>query len=122
MSEVESRVRSSERSCAIAVLSKLFGGTVQAVAVFGDCVVLGLWLKGLNSVVKPFGGWGAIVLVSSSWLVALCKQLLCSVIARSLGSGCGLRLGRQAAWRPGYNRDGVVSSDWWHCACSCCVQ
>ena len=35
-------------------------------------------------------------------------QLLCSMIARFLGSGCGLLLGRQAAWRPGYNRDGVV--------------
>ena len=35
----------------------LFGGIVQAVAVFSDCEVL--------------------------------------------GSGCGLRLGRQAAWRPG---------------------
>ena len=26
----------------------------------------------------------------------------------NLGSGCGLKLGRQAAWRPGFNLDGVV--------------
>ena len=48
-------------------------------------------------------------MVSSSWLAALCKRLLClKVIARYLGSGCGLKLGRQAAWRPG--RIGMVSS------------
>ena len=35
---------------------KLVGGTVQAVAVFSDCVVLGLWLRGPNSVVKLLGG------------------------------------------------------------------
>ena len=29
--------------------------------------------------------------------------------ARYLGSDCGLKLGRQAAWRPGCNRNGVVS-------------
>ena len=28
--------------------------------------------------------------------------------ARYLGSDCGLKLGRQAAWRPGNIRDGVV--------------
>ena len=38
-------MRSSERSCAFAVLSKLIGGTVQAVAAFSDCVVLELWLR-----------------------------------------------------------------------------
>ena len=48
-------------------------------------------------------------MVSSSWLTALCKQLLClKVTARYLGSGCGLKLGRQAAWRPG--TIGMVSS------------
>ena len=48
-------------------------------------------------------------MVLSSWLAALCKQLLClKVIARYLGFGYGLILGRQAAWRPGTN--GMVSS------------
>ena len=48
-------------------------------------------------------------MVSSSLLAALCKQLLClKVTARYLGSDCGLKLGRQAAWRPGCNRNGVV--------------
>ena len=48
-------------------------------------------------------------MVSSSWLAASCKQLLClKATALHLGSDCGLRLGRQAAWRPGYIRDGVV--------------
>ena len=37
------------------------GGTVQAVAVSSDCKGIGLWLRGLNSVVKLLGGRGAIV-------------------------------------------------------------
>ena len=40
---------------------KLVGGTEQAVAVSSDCKGLGLWLRGLNSVVKLLGGRGAIV-------------------------------------------------------------
>ena len=48
-------------------------------------------------------------MVSSSLLAALCKRVLCfKVTARYLGSGCGLKLGRQAAWRPG--TIGMVSS------------
>ena len=47
-------------------------------------------------------------------------QLLCSVIARYLGSGCGLKLGRQAAWRPGCSWDGVVSVG--GTSGSCCEQ
>ena len=47
-------------------------------------------------------------LCCQSCLVALCKQLLCSVIAWYLGSGCGLILDRQAAWRPGFSWVGVV--------------
>ena len=47
--------------------------------------------------------------MSSCWLVALCWQLLClKVTARYLGSGCELKTGRQAAWRPG--TIGMVSS------------
>ena len=39
---------------------------MQAVAVFkGDCLVLGLWFEGSNSVVKLLGGW-----VQSGW----CRQ------------------------------------------------
>ena len=49
------------------------------------------------------------LLCCQSCLVALCKQLLRSVIAWSLSSGCGLKLGRQAAWRPGYFWVGVVN-------------
>ena len=52
---------------------------------------------------------GAIGMVSSGWLAALCRQLLClKVTARYLGSSYGFKLGRQAAWRPGCNRNGVV--------------
>ena len=48
-------------------------------------------------------------MVLSSWLAALCKQLLYfKVTARYLGSDCGLKLGRQAAWRPGIFWNGVV--------------
>ena len=34
----------------------LFGGTVLAVVVICDCLVLGLWMRGFNSVVKLLGG------------------------------------------------------------------
>ena len=55
-------------------------------------------------------------MVSSSWLAALCKQLLClKVTARFSGSGCGLILGRQAAWRLG--AIGMVSSSWLAALC-----
>ena len=43
-------------------------------------------------------------------MAALCKQLLClKVTVLHLRSGCGLRLGRQAAWRPGVFQNGVVT-------------
>ena len=52
-------------------------------------------------------------------LVALCWQLLWSVIACYLNSGCGFQFGRQAAWRPG--AIGWCRLDgWWHCVGSCC--
>ena len=55
-------------------------------------------------------------MVSSSLLAALCKQLLClKVTARYLGSGCGLKLGRQAAWRLG--TIGMVSLSWLAALC-----
>ena len=34
----------------------MVGGIVLAVAVICDCLVLGLWLQSLNSVVKLLGG------------------------------------------------------------------
>ena len=34
----------------------MVGGTVLAVAVICDCLVLGLWMRGFNSVVKLLGG------------------------------------------------------------------
>ena len=55
-------------------------------------------------------------LLSSCWLAALCKQLLClKVTARYLGSDCGLKLGRQADWRPGIF--GMVLSSWLAALC-----
>ena len=58
----------------------------------------------------------SIGMVSSSWLAALCKRLLClKEIARYLGSGYGLILGRQAAWRP--RTIGMVSSGWLAALC-----
>ena len=55
-------------------------------------------------------------MVSSSWLAALCKQLLyLKVTERYLGSGCGLKLGRQAAWRS--RTIGMVSSSWLAALC-----
>ena len=44
----------------------LLGGTVLAVAEICDCLVLGLWMRGLNSVVKLLGGR-----VQSGW----CRQV-----------------------------------------------
>ena len=80
----------------------MVGGTLQAVAVNSDCLELGLWFEGLELGRQAAWRPGTIGMVSSIWLAALCKQLLClKVIARYLGSGYGLKLGRQAAWRPG---------------------
>ena len=90
---------------------KFVGGVLHAVAVFkGNCEVLGLWLRALArsssclaagyirvGVVKIFGG--------------TVQALLClTVTPRCLGSGYGLKSGRQAAWRPG--TIGMVSSGW----------
>ena len=95
---------------------KLVGGTVQAVAVFkSNCEYLGsdCGLKlGRQAAWRP----GTFGMVLSSWLAALCKQLLCfKVTARYLGSDCGLILGRQAAWRLG--AIGMVSSSWLAALC-----
>ena len=48
----------------------------RQLAVSSDCKGLGLWLRGLNSVVKLLGGRGAIVGWCRHWLVALSRQLL----------------------------------------------
>ena len=59
--------------------------------------------------------------VLSSWLAALCKQLLyLEATARYLDSDCGLKLGRQAAWRPG-TFGWCCQVGWRHSACNCCV-
>ena len=83
---------------------------MRTVALFkGD--LQGTWAltAGSNSVVKLFGGRVQSGWCPSSLLAALCTQLLClKVTARYLGSGYGFKLGRQAAWRPGCNRNGVV--------------
>ena len=95
----------------------MVGGTLQAVAVISDCLELGLWFEGLELGRQAAWRPGTIGMVLSSWLAALCKQLLClKVIARYLGSGYGLKLGRQAAWRPGCNR-WMVSSSWLAALC-----
>ena len=53
-----------------------------------DCLVLGLWLRASFRSSSCLAA-GCNRVVSSRWLVALCRQLLCSVIAWYLGSGCG---------------------------------
>ena len=68
---VECRVRSSERSCAFAMLSKLFGGTVQAVAAFSDCVVLELWLRAQTRSSSCLAAGVQFGWCRQSWLVAL---------------------------------------------------
>ena len=100
----------------------MVGGTLQAVAVISDCLELGLWFEGLELGRQTAWRPGTIGMVSSSWLAALCKQLLClKVIARYLGSGLkGLNSvvkllgGRvQSGW--------CRQVGWRHCASSCCV-
>ena len=55
-------------------------------------------------------------MVSSSWLAASCKQLLClRATALHLGFDCGLRLGRQVAWRLGTSW--MVLSSWLAALC-----
>ena len=55
---------------------KLVGGAVQAVAVFkSDCLVLGLWMRGSNSVVKLLGGR-----VQFEW----CCQVGCGTVLQLL--------------------------------------
>ena len=66
-------------------------------------------MRGSSSVVKLLGGRGAIVVVSSRRLVALCILLLC-VVACSRALYVGFELGRQAAWRPRCNHGGVVKT------------
>ena len=51
--------------------------------------VFGLGLQGSHSVVKLLGGLVITGWCRQSCLVALCRQLLCSVIARCLGFGVG---------------------------------
>ena len=71
---------------------------------------------GSNSVVKLLGGRGSFGMVSSSWLAALCKQLLCfKSNCEVLGLCLGFKLGRQAAWRPG--TFGMVLSSWLAALC-----
>ena len=82
---------------------------MQAVAVFkSDYEVFGLSLRAQtrssSCLAAGYNRHGVVKL-----LAALCKKLLClKVTARYLGSHCGLKLGRQAAWRPG--TIGMVSS------------
>ena len=82
------RAQTRSSSCLAAGLNrdgvvKLVGGTVQAVAVFKVIAETWALAAGSNSVVKLLGGRVSFWLVSSSWLAAPCKQLLClKVIAR----------------------------------------
>ena len=108
---------------------KLLGGRVQsgrcrqvcwrhcaAVAVFkSNCEVLGLWLRAQtrssSCLAAGYNRDGVVKFVGGS-----VQQLLClKVIARYLGSGYGLILGRQAAWRP--RTIGTVSSSWLAALC-----
>ena len=97
----------------------MIGGIACAIAVFSNCEVLGSRCGAQsrsssclaagcirNGVVKLVGG--------------TCRQFVQAVAvfkvtARYLGSDCGLKLGRQAAWRPG--TIGMVSSGWLAALC-----
>ena len=94
---------------------------MQAVAVFkGDCEVLGLWLRAQtrssSCLAAGYNRDGVVKFVGGTVQAVLCLK----VTARYLGSGCGLKLGRQAAWRPG--TIGMCRQVCWrHRASSCCV-
>ena len=81
----------------------LFGGTELAIAVFCDCLVLGLWMQGLNSVVKLLGGrvqsgWCRQVVGGTVFAVAV----ICDCLA--LGSVCGALIRSSSCLAAGYNR------------------
>ena len=63
------------------VSSVLVGGIVQAVAVFSDCYELGLWLRGLNLVVKAVvmmvGGTATAVASSRGVTASRCLNCCC---------------------------------------------
>ena len=65
------------------------GGTLHSAIVLW-LRVLGLCMRGSSSVVKLLGGRGAIMLVLSRRLMALCF-CCCVVIACHLGSVCGVQ-------------------------------
>ena len=97
----------------------MVGGTVSAVAVFCDCLVLGLWLRGLNSVVKLLGGRvqsGGVVLMVGGTVSAVdvfCDCLVLGLWMRGLNSVVKLLGGRvQSGW--------CRQVGWWHGVCSCC--
>ena len=101
----------------------MVGGTLQAVAVISDCLELGLWFEGLELGRQAAWRPGTIGMVLSSWLAALCKQLLClKVIARYLGSGL---TGSNSVVKLLGGRGAIVGwcrqVGWRHCASSCCV-
>ena len=90
---------------------KLVGGAVQAVAVFkSDCLVLGLWMRGLKlgrqAAWRPgFNLDGVVKLVGGTVQAVAVFKSDCLVLGLWMR---GLKLGRRAAWRPGFNLDGVV--------------
>ena len=51
---------------------RLFGGTVLAVAMCSDCLELGLWMRGFNSVVKLLGGRVQSVVVLAVAVICDC--------------------------------------------------
>ena len=72
-----------------------------------SCKGPGIWLRGLNSVVKLLGGR-----VQSGWCRQVgwwhCSSSCCDQLQGSWHLVAGLELGRQAAWRSGCYRVGVV--------------
>ena len=72
-----------------------------AVAVICDCLALGsvcgAQIRSSSCLAAGYNLNGVVKLVGGTVLQLLCLK----VTARYLGSYCGLKLGRQAAWRPG---------------------
>ena len=99
----------------------MVGGTVLAVVVICDCLVLGLWMRGLNSVVKLLGGRvqsGGVVLIvggTVSAVAVFCDCLNLGLCLRGANSVVKLLGGRvQFEW--------CCQVGWRHGSCSCCVQ
>ena len=85
----------------------MVGGIVLAVAVICDCLVLGLWMRGLNSVASCLAaGCNLVGVVKLVGGTVFAVAVICDCLA--LGSVCGAQTRSSSCLAAGYNSNGVV--------------